>query len=58
MKRRLKGPLGSESIALTAGASGSLSVAAATELRENLKRFGAAYGDYIKRTRRFIPIVL
>jgi len=53
----LKDPLGIGSMALTVGASGFLLATAVAEERENLKRFGAAYADYIKRTRRFIPYV-
>lgn len=54
----LKSPLGVGSIALTVGASGFLLATAVAEERENLLRFGAAYADYMKRTRRFIPFVL
>jgi protein-S-isoprenylcysteine O-methyltransferase Ste14 len=53
----LKDPLGAGSTALTVGASGFLLATAVAEEGENLKRFGAAYADYRKRTRRFIPFV-
>jgi protein-S-isoprenylcysteine O-methyltransferase Ste14 len=53
----LKNPLGLASIAMTLGASGSLLATALAEEHENLKRFGAAYADYKKHTRRFIPFV-
>jgi protein-S-isoprenylcysteine O-methyltransferase Ste14 len=42
---------------MTLGASGFLLATALAEEGENLKRFGAAYADYKKRTRRFIPFV-
>ena len=44
-------------MALTVGASGFLLATAMAEERENLLRFGTAYADYIKRTRRFVPFV-
>jgi protein-S-isoprenylcysteine O-methyltransferase Ste14 len=53
----LKSPLGTGSIVLTVGASGFLLATAIAEERENLLRFGAAYADYMKRTRRFVPFV-
>ena len=53
----LKNPAGLASIAMTLGASGFLLATALAEENENLKRFGAAYADYKKRTRRFIPFV-
>jgi protein-S-isoprenylcysteine O-methyltransferase Ste14 len=53
----LKNPLGLGSIVLTLGASGFLLATALAEERENLKHFGAAYAEYKKRTRRFIPFV-
>ena len=53
----LKNPLGLASIVLTLGASGFLLATALAEEEENLERFGAAYGAYKKRTRRFIPFV-
>jgi protein-S-isoprenylcysteine O-methyltransferase Ste14 len=52
-----KNPSGLASIVLTLGASGFLVATAHAEEGENLKRFGAAYAEYIKRTRRFIPFV-
>jgi protein-S-isoprenylcysteine O-methyltransferase Ste14 len=53
----LKNPFGLASIALTLGASGFLLATAIAEERENLLHFGAAYADYMKRTRRFIPFL-
>jgi protein-S-isoprenylcysteine O-methyltransferase Ste14 len=53
----LKNPSGLASIVLTLGASGFLLATALAEEGENLKRFGAAYADYKKHTRRFIPFV-
>jgi len=53
----LKDPLSMGSIALTVGVSGFLIATAMAEERENLLRFGAAYADYMKRTRRFVPYV-
>ena len=53
----LKNPSGIASIAMTLGASGFLLATALAEEGENLKRFGAAYVDYKKRTRRFIPYI-
>jgi protein-S-isoprenylcysteine O-methyltransferase Ste14 len=53
----LKNPTGLASIVLTLGASGFLLATALAEERENLKRFGAAYAIYKKRTRRFIPFI-
>jgi protein-S-isoprenylcysteine O-methyltransferase Ste14 len=52
-----KNPTGLASIILTLGASGFLLATALVEERENLKHFGAAYAEYKKRTRRFIPFV-
>jgi protein-S-isoprenylcysteine O-methyltransferase Ste14 len=52
-----KNPSGLASIVLTLGASGFLVATAHAEEGENLKRFGAAYAEYTKRTRRFIPFV-
>jgi protein-S-isoprenylcysteine O-methyltransferase Ste14 len=53
----LKNPLELVSIVLTLGASGFLLATALVEEGENLKRFGASYTEYKKRTRRFIPFV-
>lgn len=53
----LKNPSGLASIAMTLGASGFLLATALAEERENLKRFGADYAGYKKRTRRFIPFI-
>ena len=53
----LKDPLGLGSIALTVGVSGFLIATAMAEERENLLRFGAAYADYMKRTKRFVPFL-
>ncbi|MGD0292952.1 MAG: isoprenylcysteine carboxylmethyltransferase family protein [Terracidiphilus sp.] len=52
-----KNPTGLASIVLTLGTSGCLLGTALAEEGENLKRFGAAYADYKKRTQRFIPFV-
>ena len=53
----LKNPAGLASIALTLGASGFLVATALAEERENLLHFGAEYAEYMKRTRRLIPLV-
>jgi protein-S-isoprenylcysteine O-methyltransferase Ste14 len=53
----LKDPLRLGSAALMMGASGFLLATAVAEKRENIKRFGAAYADYKRRTRLFIPFV-
>lgn len=52
-----KNPTGPASIAMTLSASGFLLATAHAEERENLRRFGAAYAEYKKRTWRFIPFV-
>jgi protein-S-isoprenylcysteine O-methyltransferase Ste14 len=44
--------------ALLLGASLFIVAQTLAEERENLKRFGAPYGEYMKQTRRFIPFVL
>lgn len=54
----LKDPGSIGSVALVLGATAFLTATAVVEERENLARFGAAYADYIRRTRRFIPFVL
>ena len=53
----LKEPFEIASIVLTLGASGFLITTAIAEERENLLRFGAAYAEYMKRTRRFVPFI-
>ncbi|MDR3676945.1 MAG: isoprenylcysteine carboxylmethyltransferase family protein [Acidobacteriota bacterium] len=53
----LKNPLAISGIALAVGASVLLIATSIAEERENLVRFGAAYADYMKRTRRFIPFL-
>jgi len=53
----LKSPLTVSSIALALSATVFLVGTSVAEERENLVRFGAAYGDYMKRTRRFIPFL-
>ncbi len=53
----LKDPLGLASIALVLGATGFLFATAMAEERENLNRFGTAYADYMRKTRRFIPFL-
>lgn len=42
---------------LVAGASIFLFLTAQAEERENLTRFGTAYADYMRTTKRFIPFV-
>jgi protein-S-isoprenylcysteine O-methyltransferase Ste14 len=39
-------------------AVGGLALTAVTEERENLERFGEAYRDYMRTTKRFIPFLL
>jgi len=53
----LKNPLSVFGIALTLAACGFLLATAVAEERENRVRFGAAYAEYSKRTRRFIPFL-
>jgi protein-S-isoprenylcysteine O-methyltransferase Ste14 len=53
----LKNPMAISSVVLALGASGFLIATAIAEERENLMRFGAAYADYMKRTRRFVPFL-
>ncbi|HMD76156.1 MAG TPA: hypothetical protein VKG86_02150 [Terracidiphilus sp.] len=53
----LKDPLGAGSMALAVGSGGCLLATAIAEEKENLQRFGAAYAEYMKSTRRFIPYV-
>jgi len=53
-----KDPLRVEGMLLVAGATAFLFATAKCEERENLRRFGAGYGDYMKRTRRFVPFLL
>ncbi|MGO9776889.1 MAG: methyltransferase family protein [Terracidiphilus sp.] len=53
----LKDPLRPGSAALMLGTSGFLLATAVAEERENLRRFGAAYADYKRQTRFFIPFV-
>ncbi len=43
---------------LAAVATVSLIAAAKVEERENLHFFGAAYGEYMKRTKMFIPFII
>ncbi len=45
------------SIALAISATGFLFATAAAEERENVSRFGPAYMEYMKRTRRFVPFL-
>lgn len=45
------------SVVLALGASGFLIAAAVAEERENLQRFGPDYAAYLKRTRRFVPVL-
>ena len=51
----LKNPFAIGGIVLALCASGFLIATAVTEERENLATFGAAYADYMKHTRRFVP---
>jgi len=44
--------------ALVGIATISLIMAAMAEEKENIQFFGAAYCDYMKRTKRFIPFVV
>ena len=53
----LKEPFSLASIALTASATGFLAATAMAEEGENLSRFGTAYAEYMKHTRRFIPFL-
>ena len=53
----LKNPLAISGIVLALAASSFLIATSIAEERENLMRFGAAYADYMKRTRRFIPFL-
>jgi len=53
----LKNPLAISGIVLALGATGFLIATSIVEERENLTRFGAAYADYMKRTRRFVPFL-
>jgi protein-S-isoprenylcysteine O-methyltransferase Ste14 len=53
----LKNPLAISGIVLALGATGFLIATSIAEERENLMRFGTPYADYMKRTRRFIPIL-
>ena len=53
----LKNPLPISGIVLALGASGFLIATAIAEERENLMSFGAAYAAYMKRTRRFVPLL-
>jgi len=52
----LKRP-GAIGFGLALGASGFLVATAIVEERENLARFGGSYAAYMKRTRRFIPLL-
>jgi len=53
----LKNPFAIGGVVLALSASGLLVATAVAEERENLARFGAAYSDYMKRTRRFVPFL-
>jgi len=53
----LKNPFVPSRVLLALGASGFLVATALVEERENLAHFGAAYADYMRRTKRFIPFV-
>jgi len=54
----LKDPLAVRCIALALAATVFLFATAIAEEKENIVRFGPAYSDYMKRTRRFIPFLL
>jgi protein-S-isoprenylcysteine O-methyltransferase Ste14 len=45
-------------VVLALVASAALAATAIAEETENLARFGAAYRDYMRRTRRFVPFIL
>ncbi len=53
----LKNPSSIGGIVLALGASGFLIATSIAEERENLASFGAAYAAYMKRTRRFVPLL-
>ena len=53
----LKNPSAISGIVLALGASGFLIATSIAEERENLSRFGAAYAEYMTRTRRFFPFL-
>lgn len=53
----LKAPLDLGSVLLAAGVTGFLLGAAISEERENIRRFGSAYADYMTDTRRFVPFL-
>ena len=53
----LKSPSAISGIVLALGASGFLIATSLAEERENLRSFGGAYADYMKRTRRFVPFL-
>lgn len=53
----LKDPYAPRCIALTLLASGFLTATALAEERENLANFGPDYASYMRRTRRFIPLL-
>ncbi len=44
-------------VVLTVAACAFLVLTALTEERENLRKFGPAYAEYLRSTRRFIPFV-
>jgi protein-S-isoprenylcysteine O-methyltransferase Ste14 len=53
----LKDPFAIGGVVLALGASGFLVATSVAEERENLASFGTAYADYMKRTRRFVPLL-
>ncbi|MGB7548442.1 MAG: methyltransferase [Terracidiphilus sp.] len=53
----LKDPFAAANIAMALAATGFLMATAAAEERENVARFGAEYVAYMKRTRRFVPLI-
>ena len=51
----LKNPLNLWTILMTLGVGSSLLATAMAEEQENVRHFGAAYANYMKATKRFIP---
>ena len=54
----LKDPLGWSSILLTVAVGSFLLATAVAEEKENVRRFGEAYRDYMRSTKRFVPYIL
>jgi len=53
----LKNPLSAGGVLLVAGVSSFLLATAINEERENIHRFGSAYAEYMRNTRRFVPFL-